>query len=101
MSNTFAYHSPADLAREHYDHEMFAREDYLSEAYGAEARMLDAQAEDDWAYEQELAAQEEAAILGITVEQFKADNIRRAANDALARQCDDCRTRITNFFLPF
>ena len=37
----------SEAEREHWDHELNARADYLSEAFGAEARLLAAQAWDE------------------------------------------------------
>ena len=47
--------------QEDFEYEMGARYDYLSEAYGAEARDLAEQADDWWQAEQEELAERDAA----------------------------------------
>ena len=57
----------AALSPEQYDEllaEQFAHQDYLSEAFGAEARLLDAQARDEWEEDQRLALEEERRFIG-------------------------------------
>lgn len=96
MSNlsAFAYHSPEDNAREAAEHELFARQDYLREAFGGEADLCD---DVDADYYDGLAA----ADLGLTLEAYRAD--RAAKLEALyeARRAEQEARDLANDEIPF
>lgn len=95
MSNsTFAYHSPADLQREAFEHDFWASYDDHRERYAAEMADVEKMIAADLDEEDFLCAQQR----GITVEAYRAQraaaiaevNARQAARDAEALAEDDC-----------
>jgi len=77
--------------REAMEHDMFAREDYLSEAFGAEARMLAAQAEDECNDPRTYGFFSEAGLEAANFEDSSKRRASRAIADAHASPVvDDC-----------
>lgn len=90
--NAFSYHSPADLQREHDDHVANARYDYFSEAFGAEARLLDEQADDDREYYEIEQMIKDAEAMGVSP--FEMNLIYCSAAERYAREVAVERARV-------